>query len=217
VNNPLRPTRGYQLDLFTEIAADWLGGDVSFIKPRFEGSWYQPLGPKLFLGLHGEVGWIEQFGDLVRRPGFVAGVPRFERFFLGGDRIGPRGFETRSLSPLRFIVPVDENGNPQVDPTTGIVSPVPAFVGGAKFGLIQLELGVPVGKTATFAGFLDAGGIYDNGDPWDDSELRVSTGLEFRVFLPVFQAPIRLIYAWPLKEQPGDQTSRFQFSIGLPF
>jgi outer membrane protein insertion porin family len=217
VNNPLRPTRGYQLDLFTEIAADWLGGDVSFIKPRLEGSWYQPLNPKLFLGLHAEVGWIEQFGDLVRRPGFVAGVPRFERFFLGGDRIGPRGFETRSLSPLRFIVPVDENGNPQVDPTTGIVTPVPAFVGGSKFGLIQLELGIPVGKTATFAGFLDAGGIYDNGDKWDGSELRVSAGLEFRVFLPVFQAPIRLIYAWPLEEQPGDQTSRFQFSIGLPF
>jgi outer membrane protein insertion porin family len=217
VDNPLRPTRGYQLDVFAELAADWLGGDVSFMKPRLEGSLYRPISRKLFVALHGEVGWIAQFGDVERRPGFVDGVPRFSRFFLGGDRIGPRGFETRSLSPLRFVVPVDQNGNPQVDPGTGIVTPVPAFVGGSKFGLIQLELGIPIGKTATFAGFLDAGGVYDNGVNWDSSELRVSAGLEFRVFLPVFQAPIRLIYAWPLKEQPGDQTNRFQFSIGLPF
>lgn len=217
VNNPLRPTRGYKLDLFTEIAADWLGGDVSFVKPRLEGSLFLPFGSRLFLALHGEVGWIEQFGDVVRRPGFVAGVPRFERFFLGGDRLGPRGFETRSLAPFRFIVPVDENGNARVDPGTGIVTPVPAFVGGSKFGLVQIELGIPIGKTATFAGFFDAGGVYDNGADWDHRQLRLSTGLEFRVFLPVFQAPIRLIYAWPLKEQPGDQTSRFTFSIGLPF
>lgn len=217
VDNPLRPTRGYQLDAYLELATDWLGGEVSFFKPRIEGSIYRPISPKLFVGVHAEVGWIRQFGDLVRRPGYIDGVPRFSRFFLGGDRIGPRGFETRSLSPIRFIVPVDANGNPTTGGSTGIVNPVPAFVGGSKFGLIQLELGIPIGKTATFAGFLDAGGVYDNGVNWESDDLRVSTGLEFRVFLPVFQAPIRLIYAWPLREQPGDQTNRFQFSIGLPF
>jgi outer membrane protein assembly factor BamA len=76
---------------------------------------------------------------------------------------------------------------------------------------------VLIGKTATLVGFFDAGGSYDNGVDINWDQARVSAGFEFRIFLPVFQAPIRLIYGWPIQEQPFDQTSQFQFSIGLPF
>ena len=30
-------------------------------------------------------------------------MPRFERFFVGGDLLGPRVFETRSIGPISFI------------------------------------------------------------------------------------------------------------------
>ena len=60
-------------------------------------------------------------------------------------------------------------------------------------------------------------GVYDNGVNISYDEARVSAGFEFRVFLPVFQAPIRLIYGWPLREFEQDRSSSFQFSIGLPF
>jgi outer membrane protein assembly factor BamA len=91
------------------------------------------------------------------------------------------------------------------------------YVGGNKTVLGQFELGLPIGKTATFAAFLDAGGSYFEDEQIGTDKLRVAAGLEFRVFLPVFQAPIRLIYGWPLRSVSGDRTNRFQFSIGLPF
>lgn len=218
LNNPLRPTRGYELTIMPQITAEFLGSEVNFIRPRIEGSYYRPVYRKFFVALHGEFAWINRFGSkVVRKSGFVDGVPRFQRFFMGGDTIGPRVFETRSLSPLRWFVPVDVNGDTVPDPITGIVTPRPALVGGSKFGLVQAELGLPIGKTATIAAFVDAGGVYDNGVDFGTEDLRVSAGLEFRVFLPVFQAPIRLIYGWPLREVEGDRTNRFQFSIGLPF
>ena len=112
-----------------------------------------------------------------------------------------------------------------------MLNPFATFVGGSKFGLVQFEFGMPIGKTATIAAFFDAGGVYDTGEDWGADGLRVSAGVEFRVFLPVFRAPIRLIYGWPLREVSfvdidpltgfernlSDRTTNFQFAIGLPF
>ena len=217
VNNYLRPTRGFELLVLPQITSDLLGSEASYFKPRIESSWYVPVLRRFFFAIHGEVGWVRPFGGVHREAGFVSGVPRFTRFFMGGDTIGPRVFETRSLSPVRFIVPVDQSGNPVVDPISGIAVPRPVLVGGSKFGLMQLEFGIPIGRTATMAAFFDAGGVYDNGESWSLNTARLAAGFEFRVFLPVFQAPIRLIYGWPVREQPGDRTNSFQFSIGLPF
>ena len=118
----------------------------------------------------------------------------------------------------QFGNPIDINGRP-IDPTKGGIPAVVqgVYVGGNKSVLGQFELGFPIGKTATIAGFFDVGGVYDDGESISASGLRMSTGAEFRVFIPVFQAPIRLIYGWPVRRQPQDQISRFQFSIGLPF
>ncbi len=216
VNNYLRPTLGYDVSVFPTLSLQALGSDLDYFKPRLAATIYRPIGPKFFFAAHGEAAWIWPFADIVRAPGYVDGVPRFQRFFIGGDIIGPRIFETRTISPLRFIVLLDQNGNPVVGPG-GNPQISLAYVGGSKMALMQFEIGALIGKTATLVGFYDVGGSYDNGVNinWDDA--RASAGLEFRVFLPVFQAPIRLIYGWPVKEKPGDQTSKFQFSIGLPF
>jgi outer membrane protein insertion porin family len=205
-----RPTRGLDYRFSLPIATDVLGGEVNYIRPRAEVTYYKPLFGKFFMAAHVEASWIRPFGETVREPGFVDGVPRFDRFFLGGDTLGPRVFETRSISPIEFRVSVDDNGN-----VGG--APVPVFVGGTKMGLAQFEFAYPVGKTATFASFLDIGGVYPAGVDFNWNDARVSAGVEFRVFLPVFQAPIRLIYGWPLREQAGDRVNNFQFSIGLPF
>jgi outer membrane protein assembly factor BamA len=47
--------------------------------------------------------------------------------------------------------------------------------------------------------------------------LRYTTGLELRVLLPVFGAPLRFIYAFNLNEKPNDRFQRFQFSVGTSF
>jgi outer membrane protein assembly factor BamA len=41
--------------------------------------------------------------------------------------------------------------------------------------------------------------------------------LELRVFLPIFQAPIRFIYGYNLDPWPEEDESDFQFSIGTTF
>lgn len=214
LNNFLRPTRGVEFLLIPQVAWDAVGGDNSYFRPRVEATVYRPLFGKLFIALNAEASWIRPFGTFRREAGNVGGVPRFQRFFLGGDTIGPRIFETRTISPIEERARLDSDGDPI--PSGGeLVFPV--FVGGSKMGLVQFELGYPIGRTATIAAFFDMGGVYNNGEDWDLDTARMAAGLEFRVFLPVFQAPIRLIYGWPVREQELDRTSRFQFSIGLPF
>lgn len=214
LNDFLRPTKGLELLVIPQIAWDGLGGDTSYFKPRVEVSVYQPIFKRFFVAANAEVGWVRAFGNNDREAGSINGVPRFERFFLGGDTIGPRVFETRTISPVEFRARVDSDGDP-VPSGTELVFPV--FVGGSKMGLFQFEFGLPIGRTATFATFFDVGGTYNDGEDFTFDTARMSAGVEFRVFLPVFQAPIRLIYGWPIREQEFDRTSRFQFSIGLPF
>ena len=48
----------------------------------------------------------------------------------------------------------------------------------------------------------------------DLTKLRFSTGMELRLFLPVFQFPIRFIYAINPRSHPGDKFDGFQFTIG---
>lgn len=217
VNNPMRPTRGMEIQIVPQIASKIFGGDTNFFRPRISFSGYHPIFSKLFVAAHLEAQYVRAFGSYDRKTGVIDGVPRFERFYLGGDSIGPRIFETRSISPLRDIVEVDQNGNPVLDAFGNPYIVSNAYVGGNKSILGQFELGLPIGKTATFAGFFDAGGVYDNGVHINTSDMRMSAGVEFRVYLPVFQAPIRLIYGWPIKSKSYDEISRFQFSIGLPF
>ncbi len=214
VNNFLRPTNGQEILLLPQVTWDALGGENNYFKPRIEASIYRPLFRRFFVAGHIELAWIKPFGTFRREPGLVGGVPRFERFFLGGDTIGPRVFETRTISPVELRARLDSDGDPI--PFGGELL-FPVFVGGSKMALLQFELGLPVGRTATIAAFFDVGGTYNNGEDFTVETARMSTGLEFRVFLPVFQAPIRLIYGWPVREQPFDRTNRFQFSIGLPF
>lgn len=217
LNNALRPTRGFTLEVIPQIGGKFLGGNSNFFRPRISTSFYRPFWDgKFFIGSHLEAAYIIPFGDTVRERGYVDGVPIFQRFYLGGDTIGPRVFESRSISPLRVVTSLNPDGTPVLDmggnPVIGLSS-----IGGNKMVLGQFELGYPIGKTATLAGFFDAGGVYDEGNKINTRDLRIAAGLEFRIFLPVFQAPIRLIYGWPLREKEGDVTSRFQFSIGLPF
>jgi outer membrane protein insertion porin family len=214
VNHPFRPNRGYRFQASVEVAHSGLGGDNSYFKPIVDATWYKPLFSGTYLGVHGRLGWVEAFGDAEKLdPNLIDGVPRFERFFLGGDLIGPRNYETRSIGPTRWRVFLDEDGNPVLDGDR----PFEVFVGGSKEVLLQLEYAIPLGQPAVVVLYYDAGGTFDNGVDIEFDDLRMSAGVEMRLFLPVFQAPIRLIYGFPFNDQDHDQTNRFQFSIGTSF
>jgi outer membrane protein assembly factor BamA len=65
-----------------------------------------------------------------------------------------------------------------------------------------------------FVVFADAGVGYGHKQQFDPSKLRFSTGVELRIFLPVFQFPLRFIYAFNPQKKPGDFFNGFQFTIG---
>jgi outer membrane protein insertion porin family len=123
--------------------------------------------------------------------------------------MGPISFLTRTVSKL--------------DPETGTTIAVPyddiVWVGGDTQGILNVEYRIPiVGRTVTLAPFLDIGNAWVvkkseltrtivNLDgvltqetarflPGTNSSIRMSTGVEVGVTLPVLNAPFRVILAW---------------------
>lgn len=244
VDNPFRPTRGSIFSLSAQIAGRAFGGDNSFYKPQVQYTRYVPAFRKTFFGIHVEAGFVGPYGSGTLTGGQILDVPRFERFFVGGDLVGPRIFETRSISPITYVTTdgaeittrkrdiVRYQGRDvfghkiqvfcdlryDLTPGDGLCNDLARDrVGGNRYFLTQLEYAIPLANPFILAFFVDAGNAYAENQTLDFDELRVSTGLEARIYLPVFQAPIRFILGKAVKTQTGDQTNSFQFSIGTSF
>lgn len=202
----LETTRGMKVSASLEYAGGFLSGDNYFWRPEVNFSWFQPvaLGQlKSVAAFNVEAGWIEPF-DEVEHP-----LVPLERYYLGGEN-SVRGFEFRSI----FVrdendLPVYENGY---------------FKGGSKFFQLNLEYHFLLGGPFRVLAFFDAGNVYDDDQSIDFSRLRKSAGVEMRIMVPVFGAPLRFIYASnldPLFESLdpllGDRFESFQFSIGATF
>lgn len=232
INNPYRPTRGWSLDLLAQFAGGPIGGDSDFWKPVAQYSGYRRGPFRTYFGLHAEAGQIRAWGSNENpTTAEVNGIPRFSRFWIGGDSQGPRVFETRTVTPLRFVrldyagriveiirdptgVPADDfdrNGDGILD-RNDLVE-----VGGDRYFLAQGEWVAPLGDTVEAAFFLDVGNSLFEDTPWGFDDVRASAGLEMRFYLPVFPVPLRLIYGWPLRKINEDRTSNFMFSIGRSF
>ncbi|HEU5180925.1 MAG TPA: outer membrane protein assembly factor BamA [Candidatus Polarisedimenticolia bacterium] len=91
------------------------------------------------------------------------------------------------------------------------------FPGGDKFVQFNVEYILPLGDTAEFVSFVDAGNAFDNGHKIDLQDLRMDYGVELRFYLPIFQAPLRFIYGFIHDPLPGEKGASFQFSIGTTF
>ena len=91
--------------------------------------------------------------------------------------------------------------------------------GGSKFLQANVEYHFLLGGPFRVLGFADAGGVYDENQDFDLSLMRMSAGVEMRIFVPVFGAPLRFIYASNLDPLIGDDQvfESFQFSIGATF
>ena len=83
--------------------------------------------------------------------------------------------------------------------------------------MLQAELVYPLNETFELALFLDVGNSLFEDQNWGFEDVRVSTGIEMRFILPVFPAPLRLIYGIPLRETALDSSSNFTFAIGRSF
>ena len=226
VNNPFRPSRGFELRVSTEYAGGILGGDNFFVKPLIETTGYLKALKRSFFALHGEIGMVERFGDGL--------LPLSERFYLGGELRGPRVFETRSVSPIGYrardgtndcVLRAPDRNDPgdarffSLVTTSSGTALIPNLeeCGGSRYLLGQIEYVVPVGQPLELALFFDAGNSFLDDSNYSLADLRMSAGIEARFFLPVFQFPLRLIYGMIIDPKENEDSSAFQFSIGRSF
>jgi len=232
INNPYRPSAGWSLLADLEIAGGPLGGDTSYLRPRLVGSKYVHAWKKTFFAFHGEIGAIKTWaGGSVPSAANVNGVPRFSRFWLGGESYGPRVFQTRNVSPLRYVrlssagEVIEATSDPAGRPVRefdlngdGLLNRNDLVaLGGDKYWLAMVEYTIPFNSPVELAFFLDTGNALYEDTPWGLADYRAAAGIELRFFLPVFPVPLRLIYGWPLRQLPEDRTAAFAFSIGRSF
>jgi outer membrane protein insertion porin family len=208
-DDPIDPSAGKRL--FVGIQYAGLGGSNYFLKPSVGATAYIPFLHNKYFGLHVEGAYAVP----------VAGraLPIVERFSLGGEQ-NIRGYGIGSIIPLhtdnarRHQIFVDEKGR---------------ILGGDKYAVVNIEyIFAHVGPVKLLS-FFDVGNTWAEGQSFEVSDIRSSVGLEMRLILPIFQAPLRFIYSWNLHPiQPLDQfnfpisrlkekRSGFDFSIGTTF
>jgi outer membrane protein insertion porin family len=233
INNPYRPSSGWSLLTDLEIAGGPFGGDTDYIRGRAIGTKYLRGFRRSFFAFHGEIGQISTWADgSTPSAANVNGIPRFQRFWLGGETYGPRVFQTRSVSPLRYVQlnAIGEVVEAVKDPTGRPVSDFDlngdqvinrndlVALGGNRYWLAMGEYAISFNQSPVeLALFLDVGNTMYEDTSWGFEDYRAAAGLEVRFFLPVFPVPLRLIYGWPLRKLPEDRTSAFTFSIGRSF
>ena len=166
-------------------------GDLDYYKTRYRHQTAYGLTDTMALSLKGRVGYGDGYGD-------TNDLPIYERYTAGGVR-SVRGYEFNSLGP------VDSNGDSeggdlQVITTAEVLFPAPALGSSETF-----RLGL----------YFDAGNVFEDVDSFSSDELRQSVGLSAKWFS--FIGPIEFSYAFPLNDEPGDDTQEFQFSLGARF
>lgn len=154
-----------------------------------------PLFKGFIYGINGEFDYGAPYGK-------TATYPPYKNFFVGGpDSV--RGWQIATLGPR------DSYGYP---------------FGGRADVWVQNELILPsFGKKKASSGtgssrwalFLDAGNAFADPGDFRWSDLRVSVGVAATFLTPL--GAMKFSYAFPLNSKPGDQTERFQFTLGTYF
>lgn len=192
-DSALVPTTGW----YQRLNGDWgAAGDIKYVRAIYQLQRYIPLNKQFTIGLNGELGWGKGLSGQE--------FPVIKNFYSGG--LGSvRGFEQGSLGP-RYV---DSSGQQTTIST-----------GGAKKLTLNAELITPFpgagnDRTLRMFGFVDAGNVFSQDDPYRLQDLKASTGIGVSWISPV--GPLRLAYAVPLRKTPEDRIQRMQFQIGTAF
>ena len=188
VDSPLTPSRGTMVLASLKYAGGPLGGEVDFIKPKFEFTFWHPTLSKQVFGFHALYEFI--------RPAGGSQVPFWERFYLGGER-DIRGYDIYSIGPR---------------------TPEGQLLGGMKAVILNAEYQFHLAEPLNMILFYDIGNTYLEPQKISFSNMYTSMGLEARIFVPALRVPFRLILAYNNRlVYPGDTNLNFRFAIGTTF
>ena len=212
-NDPFDPNRGTKVGASVSVAGGPFGGNFSYYKISANATRYIPFGKKGNFALNIDLGLLKAYHG-AQDPNEITSdsrIPLFERYRIGGDR-SVRGFKYGS------IYPVDSQDR-------AFFTSSGALLGGNRFLVFNFEYVYALAGPLKLAAFFDAGNAWLEGQ--SITGMRTSTGLEMRVFLPIFQAPLRFIYGINLKPKDlkdaagtiiqTESKTDFQFSIGTTF
>ena len=201
-DNPFDTMRGSRLSLSAAYAGGPLGGSIHLVKPVVNATHFFKLSRRSSIAINGEAGYIYPINkncsnSYTQRDetGKALCVPEVERFTVGGE-FSVRGFQTGTLGPFETL--------------GGRSGPVGAYA----MQVYNFDYITKINDPLRFVVWADAGYGYGYKQALNFSKLRYSTGVELRIFLPVFQFPLRFIYAFNPQKQKGDHFSGFQFTIG---
>ncbi|MGD8440422.1 MAG: outer membrane protein assembly factor BamA, partial [Holophagae bacterium] len=196
-NDPFDTSRGKRFNIRLRMAGGPLGGDFDYLRPEISHTQWFPYDRKqrFVFAVNVEAGQFFPYNG--------SEIPIYERYRLGGDR-SLRGIPYYTVLPRTADLDyfVNENG---------------VRLGGDRYWLVNLEQQFAIGGPAKLVFFVDLGNTYHEDQGWDFTLWRRTTGVELRVLLPIFQAPIRFIYGYNLDPWPEEDKSDFQFSIGTTF
>ena len=221
-NNRLYPSSGIYLQASTELASQYLGSEIQFLRHRLTGRFYYPLGGATGPG----TGWVlklnTEFGYITSPS--AQGVPIFTRFFLGGI-LDVRGYQLRTIGAR---LPLNQSLDPNAAPINN-----GANIGGNMEAYENLEFEFPLIDKVGIRGVV----FFDAGNAWNTEQqfcqttpapqfanvvnpcfstsfpyVRTSTGFGIRWFSPL--GPLRFEWGFPINPLPYEQHSVFEFTIG---
>jgi outer membrane protein insertion porin family len=206
-DNPYDTTRGSRINLSLAYAGGPIGGTIGMFKPTLGLTRFFRISRRSSFSVNAEGGYIvplrddcaHKYSELSAEVSQLC-IPTSERFLVGGE-FSVRGFKYGTLGPFENF--------------PGIAGTRPA--GGYKYHTYNMEYIFKVNDPLRLVLFADAGRAYGYRENFDLAKLRYSFGAEMRVFLPVFQFPLRFIYAMNPNRQEGDEFESFQFTIGNTF
>ncbi len=228
LNRGIFPTAGQSQSVGIELSVP--GSSITYARATYRHRYYRPIfGGKFILGLRGEIGVLEAYGDTK--------VPPFYEHFYAGGITSVRGFRANTLGPRatqsEYIL--DAEGNPLLDSTgQQIFNPYWGYsrnddrsIGGVYLieGGFDFIFRLPFledQRSVRTSFFIDAGNVFaqdcgneENCSELDLGELRYSYGIGLTWITQL--GPMSLALAAVGNEGPLDRTEGFQFEIGTQF
>lgn len=180
----------HQLNLDLKVP----GSDLEYFTTTYRYQQYVPLLWKFFAEVTTNLAYSDDYGSGPNQ------VPPYENFFAGGSRT-VRGYRDGGLSPRDTPFDNPYGGRLRTTAQTELVIPTP-FESNLRSTRISL--------------FYDIGRVFEAPEDFEADLLRSSAGVAFQWFTP-FLGLLDLSYAFPLDNEPGDRTDRFQINFGSGF
>jgi outer membrane protein insertion porin family len=189
-NRIIFPTAGVRDGLTFTVSVPGVS-DIDYYILSYQQYAFLPLPFKFIYALNGQVSYGGPYGKTTQ-------YPPFKNFFVGGpDTV--RGWVAGTLGPQ--------------DPN--LLLPI----GGRAMFYAQNEFVIPrFGKDTSGSGsyrlalFFDIGNAFNSFGEFNLPNLRESYGLAATFLTPL--GAMKFSYAFPINSKPGDQTERFQFTLG---